>query len=353
MLIVLSALALFIALALIGNYNIQQMHSGGFYRTDDVYENLGPVVYYEEGLYATVTVRELLGNNKALFINGKGQGSSAITDLRVNFLLAYLPELIRPETENALVIGLGTGTTSGQLSQIRETTTVEIEPEVLGAVPYFSNFNQNVLSNENHELIIGDGRNYLLKNEEKYGVIVPEPSDPWQSFSTNLFSKEFFELAASDLNDNGLYLQWVPIYQMTPENFKSVYKTFNEVFPHNVAFANIKPTENTPVVFETSEIILIGSKSEFETNGELFEKNYRNLPAISKQKLNAIKLESGSEVHSLVLFTDEQMEGYANNAELITDNNPVLEFSTAKNVYTQNPQIVIKDIENYLESKNA
>ena len=85
-------LVLFLVLAYFGNYNVQQMHTGGFYRTEEIYEELGPVVYYKEGLYATITVRDLFsGAGKALFINGKGQGGTEITDLRVNFLLAYLP----------------------------------------------------------------------------------------------------------------------------------------------------------------------------------------------------------------------------------------------------------------------
>src|SRR3989338_3627656 len=150
MFIITTSALFFFFLALIGNYNIQQMHSGGFYRTQEIYENIGPVVYYEEGLYATVSVRDLFGKGKALFINGKGQGSSGINDLRVNFLLAYLPQLINPEIENALVIGLGTGTTSGQISQVSKTTTIEIEPKVVEAVPYFNVFNLNVLENPNH-----------------------------------------------------------------------------------------------------------------------------------------------------------------------------------------------------------
>ena len=80
---------IFLILGIFGNYNIQKMHSGGFYRTLEFNENLGPVVYYEEGLYATVTVRDLLGVGKALSINGKGQGSTEIQDLRVNYLLSY------------------------------------------------------------------------------------------------------------------------------------------------------------------------------------------------------------------------------------------------------------------------
>jgi spermidine synthase len=347
--IIPTCVIIFLALAFVGNYNIQKMHSGGFYRTSEIQKQLGPVIYYEEGLYATVTVRELYGKGKALFINGKAQGGYEITDLRVNFLLAYLPALINSEIEDSLVIGLGTGTTSGQHAQISKVTTVEIEPKILGAVPHFNTFNLNVLENPNHKLIIDDGRNYLLKNKEKYNVIIPEPSDPWQSFSSALFSKEFLELASEDLGEEGLYLQWVPIYQMSPEDFRNFYKTFTSVFPNVVAFANIKPDENTPVRFETSELIFVGSKKKIKIREEELNENYNNLPEISKQGLRAIRLSSGSEVYNLVVFISEQMQGYADDAKLITDDKPILEFSTAKNVLNQNPKEVINDIEQFIQ----
>ena len=126
-----SSIILFIALALAGNYNIQKMHSGGFYRTDPTIENVGPIIHYQEGLYATVSVRQIYGFGRALLVGGTGQGSTSMADLRVNFLLAHLPILIKPEVENALVIGLGTGMTSGQLTQYTNVKTVEIEKKVL------------------------------------------------------------------------------------------------------------------------------------------------------------------------------------------------------------------------------
>jgi len=341
--IILIVLILFMVFGFFGNYSIQEMHSGGFYRTDAVYEDVGDVVYYEEGVYATVSVREIF-EGKSLFINGKGQGGSSITDLRVNYLLSHLPLLIEPEINKALVIGLGTGTTSGQLAQYTNVKTIEIELKVLEASDYFSEFNLNVLENPNHEIIIDDGRNYLLRNNEKYDVIIPEPSDPWQSFSTNLFSKEFFELAEEDLSENGLYLQWVPIYQMSVEDFKSTYRTFNSVFPYVVGFVNIKPTENTPVKFETSEIILIGSKNEIKINEQIFNKNYEILSEESKRHLRAIRLDSGKDILNLLLFDSRALVDYGKNSKIITDDNLILEFSTSKNVLNQNPKQVIEGL---------
>ena len=290
-------LVLFLVLAYFGNYNVQQMHTGGFYRTEEIYEELGPVVYYKEGLYATITVRDLFsGAGKALFINGKGQGGTEITDLRVNFLLAYLPELINPEIENALVIGLGTGTNLG-------TTAITS------------------------------------------GTLI---STAAITLSGALYSKEFFELVKDDLDEDGLFVKWVPIYLMSPEDFKSFYKTFNSVFPYNLAFANIKPDEDTPVKFGTSEIILVGSKKKIEINEERFIQNYNSLPELSKQHLSSIRLASGDEIYHLLLFTSEQMQNYADDAKLVTDDNLILEFSTAKKVLNQEPEEVINDIEKFI-----
>ena len=325
------------------------MHSGGFYRTNPEIATMGNVVYYQEGLYATVTVRELPVTGHALFINGYGQGDDEISDLRVNFLLAYLPNLIKPEIKNALLIGLGTGTTAGQLSQLINTTTVEIEPAIVEATNYFGIFNQNVLENKNHTLILSDARNYLLKNTEKYDLIVAEPTNTWQSFSTQLYSKEFFELVKTRLNDEGLFVKWIPIYTMGIEDFQSLYKTFNSAFPYTVAFVNIKADEDTPIKFESSQIILIGSKEKIEMDENKLKMSYNSLPDLSKQYLDALKLNSGEKIYHLLLFTGEQMINYGKSAELILDDKPILEFSTAKKALNQNPKAIIENINNFLQ----
>src|SRR3989338_2949923 len=285
--IVTASMFLFLALALIGNYSIQQMHSGGFYRTNQKTEPLGNVVYYQEGLYATVSVRDV--------------------------------------------------------------TTIEIEPQVAKASEHFRLFNLDVLENPNHTLIIDDGRNYLLKNKEKYDLIISEPTSTWQSFSTQLYSQEFLEIVESRLSDDGVFVNWVPIYSMSADDFKSFYRTFNSIFTYNVAFANIKPDEpGIPASFETSQLILIGSKNEVELDKENLIQNYNSLPETSKQFLELIHLNSGEDIYNLFLFDDRNLVGYADDSELITDDNLILEFSRSEEVLNQNSKKVINDIEKFI-----
>ena len=136
---------------------------------------------------------------------------------------------------------------------------------------------------------------------------------------------------------------------MSVEDFESFYKTFNSVFPNTLAFVNIKPDEDMPVRFETSEIILIGSKEKIEIDKNKINSNYDSLPEKSKEYLEAINLASGDDIYHLLIFTGEGMQGYGKDAELITDDKPILEFSTAKNVFNQAPKEVINDIENFIK----
>ena len=354
MAIIVIAVLLFAGLAFFTEYNVKEMFSSGFYRADYPEDEIRSVefLYYKEGMYATVAVVNSAEGAMILLLNGKGEGSNLITDLRVNFLLSYLPLLLKDESDNALVIGLGTGTTSGQLSQFVNTTTVEIEPAVAETMDYFSFMNAGVLENPNHHLVITDGRNYLLQNQQKYDSIVQELIEPWQSFSSFLYTKEYFESVKEDLKEDGLFIMWVPIYTMSPEDFRSYYKTFSAVFSYVTVFANIKEDE-TPVLFRKPELLFVGSKQKINLDAGKIEERFTALPENTKYALQSIGLGSADNILHLVLFTEEEMQGYGTDAVLVTDDLPLLEFSTGKQALNQHPEKVMDDIDKFLEEQNA
>ena len=314
--------------------------------------------FYKEGFHATINVLEEEGGIISLLINGKGQGGTSITDLRVNYLLAYLPLLLHPNPKSVLVIGLGTGTTVGHLAHHIKTKVVEIEPVILESVEFFSSVNMNVLKNKNVNIVIDDGRNYLLRSNEKFDIIALEPSDPWQDFSTLLWSKEFLEISKKHLKENGLFVQWVPIYTMNVEDFRSFYHTFSSVFPHVVAFANVKKDESPEA--HTSEIILIGSENPIDL--ENIRKNFYLLDEESREDLSQVLLfpkvrfegeDATDRILFLLMFTGEEMEGYGKESSLVTDDNLKLEFSTGRNVIRGKPGEIVKDINNFLATKGV
>ena len=86
-----------------------------------------------------------------------------------------------------------------------------------------------------------------------YDLIVSEPSHPWVPGVANLFTREFFTLGRERLRDDGVFVQWLQIYQLSPENLRSVLATFHRVFPHVAVFR----VEGSA---KGKDLILIGSR---------------------------------------------------------------------------------------------
>lgn len=123
------------------------------------------------------------------------------------------------------------------------------------------------------------------------------------------------------------------------------------VFPHVVAFGTIGKDENVGGYrLYTKEIILIGSADVIELNwGEIDEK-IKN-PEIFRD-LYFARAEHIDQLKNLLYFMDEQMQGYGDGYPLITDDNPILEFSSAKiMILGGDPRRVINDMENFLGGK--
>lgn len=343
---------LFLIFAGAGSYNIKRLTFGSFFygHLPEQYIEDSELLFYKDGLYGTVAVLAHDGV-KSLMIDGKGQGGTSFADARTVFLLAYFPLLLHPDPKTSLNIGLGTGITSGILSNHTLAETIEIDPAIIEASEHFKDVNKDVLNQPDHRLIIADARNHLLLTDKKYDIIASEPSDPWQSASMSLYSKEFYEIVKDHLNEDGLFAQWVPIYEFGAEDFRIFYRTFHVVFPHVVAFGTVGKDENVgEYQFYTTEIILIGSADVIELNWDEIDEKIKN-PEIF-QDLYFARAEHIDQLKNLFYFTDEQMQGYGDGYPLITDDNPVLEFSSAKTMISGgDPRRVINDIEDFLGGK--
>jgi hypothetical protein len=94
-----------------------------------------------------------------------------------------------------------------------------------------------------------DACTVLKLNPQKYDVIITEPSNPWTVGVGSVFSREYYELAASRLKEGGMMAQWFHVYEANDRIVSLVMRTFKSVFPHLE-------------VWDTGggDIILLGSK---------------------------------------------------------------------------------------------
>ena len=72
---------------------------------------------------------------------------------------------------------------------------------------------------------------------DQFDVIISQPSNPWITGVSNLFTREYFQDIKARLRDDGIFCQWAQLYEMAPWNIKTVYRTVREEFPYVYVFA--------------------------------------------------------------------------------------------------------------------
>jgi len=220
-------------------------------------ENKDPeFLYLKEGKNTVVSLVKY--DNKFAFLQNNGLQESMIAldpkgnNLVFETLQAYIPYFLHENPSSAFVIGYGGGITTKALTDtsINTINIVEIEENIIEAVKVIPNGPALALEDERINLKIGDARTALLTNQKQYDIITSQPSHPWVSGAANLFTKEFFELIHSRLNDNGVFSQWIALFGMDVITFKAILKSFYTVFPYGF----------TMEIKESGDMMLIGAK---------------------------------------------------------------------------------------------
>ena len=188
---------------------------------------------FREGANATVSVWEG-ESGRSLRVNGKVDGSDR-GDMDTQVMLGLGPAVARVGAASALVIGYGTGVTAHVLAEVpsvRRLKVVEIEPSVVQMDSFFLDVNGSVLSRPDVRVVIDDARSAFQLDRERYDVIVSEPSNPWVAGVATLYTPEFFRIARARLSDDGVFSQWIQLYQLPLPIVAGIVRNLREVFPH-------------------------------------------------------------------------------------------------------------------------
>ncbi|MFV2008099.1 MAG: spermidine synthase, partial [Longimicrobiales bacterium] len=152
----------------------------------------------------------------------------------VEQMQAHVPLLIHPKPAKVLFLGLGTGLTAGAslVHDVERVVASELVPNVIRAARrYFSPWTNGLFTDPRVEVVADDARNYLLSSTETFDVIVGDLFTPWHAGTGSLYTVEHFRLVSERLAEGGVFAQWLPLYQLTPEGFETIAATFASVFP--------------------------------------------------------------------------------------------------------------------------
>jgi spermidine synthase len=279
----------------------------------------GMLVYYEEALGATVAVaQQHFKDNvfRRLYIQGVSNSGDAMPSMRYMRLQAMVPLLIhRGEPESVLIIGFGTGITAGETLRYPSLQTrvcVELLPSVVRSGQMFPE-NYKAWSDPRMEIRIGDGRQELSRNNEKYDVITLEPPPPSAQGVANLYSVEFYEVARDRLAPHGLIAQWLPLTTQNDRETRQLVRSFLDVFPYATLWTT-----------ELHEMMLVGSDSPITIDPREIQERFS--PPTVVASLRAIGVGSPAALLATWVTGHEGLEKFAADAKPVTDNNPRVEY---------------------------
>jgi len=260
----------------------------------------------------------------SMAINGRTNASDSENDMPTQVMLAQAPLLVAPRIDNALVIGFATGVSVGAILQspIGSVTCVELEPATVNGSRYFDHVNHRPLNDPRVRLIIDDARTYLRVTPDRYDIIVSEPSHPWVPGVANLFTQEFFTMGRDRLREQGVFVQWLQIYQLSTDSLRSVLATFHKVFPHVLVF-------QVGGVAKGKDLILVGSNTPLN----LDRLQERMADKRIGEELARVNLKSESDVRSWYVCDESKLAPAVFGAKINTDDNMHIETTVPREAF--------------------
>jgi len=284
------------------------------------------LLYYAEGVSSVVTVaRNRETGNLWLANNGKVEASTTV-DMPTQVLVSLLPFPYVEQPKEILVIGLASGITAGSVTVIDEVERidiVELEPAIEPAARFFDEQNHAVLDDPRTNLIFNDARNHLLLSDEaSYDIVISEPSNPWISGVSNLFTHEFLQMGRTRLKPGGVWSQWVQMYGMAPDDLRALVRTFADVYPHVSLYMTV----------EHGDLVLIGSDAPLEPRVDVIERAIQRWPGM-KAELAMVDLDDPLTLLSTWQMDRDQLLVFAGEGSLNTDDNMRIEYSAPLNLH--------------------
>jgi spermidine synthase len=235
-----------VPLALLFELNPNKLTAGVFRHGDLSSSADARILYARDGKTATVHL-VAYGETVSIRTNGKSDGSINMdragtrgSDEITMVLTGALPLALKPGAKSAAVIGVGTGLTMHALLQsltLERVETVEIEAAMAEAARGFSPRNSSAFADPRGSIVIDDAKTFFSTRNRRYDILVSEPSNPWVSGVSGLFTREFYRRIRGHLNQGGILVQWFQLYEIDASLLASVMRALGEEFPHYAVYA--------------------------------------------------------------------------------------------------------------------
>jgi hypothetical protein len=102
---------------------------------------------------------------------------------------------------------------------------------MINASRFFVPANRRVFSDKRSTFVIDDAKSYFASSGRKFHLVLSEPSNPWVSGVSGLFTIEFYRRVKGQLAPRGVFGQWLHLYELNDVLVSSVVAAIDSVFP--------------------------------------------------------------------------------------------------------------------------
>lgn len=297
------------------------------------------MLFYRDAPSATIAVDQDAQGVRTLRVNNYyGLSNTGVSTIRMQYHLGHIAMLLHPQPKRTLLVGFATGATLAAMAQHPSTKVdcVELHRDILDLAHHFSAVNHGVYRRKQQvHLIADDGRRFLVRSGDSYDVIVGDLYLPRNPGVGMLYSVEHFRAVKRRLSEDGVFVAWLPLFQLGPRNMASIIRSFLQVFPQAEGWvAHWRPSR--------AILGLVGRRSsqplqipkDFEHRLSLWvEASMRTAYApqhILKPILPKAELTTQISEFPRRLLTASQLTEWANAAPINRVELPVIEFSAPR-----------------------
>jgi spermidine synthase len=279
----------------------------------------------EEGVATTVSLyRDPREETLYLYTSGQRVAGDTYFWRSDQKMLGHFGILLNSGAKSVLSVGFGSGESTAcmALHKLERADCVEIAPEIVNlSSRFFRHINLGDRLNDEIGMIYMDAKNYIHLTGITYDSIVNDSIHP-KHFAENssLYAKEYFEDAADHLNENGLFISWIPTHNVEPANvIYSIMGTMMDVFPHvTVWYMTPDPAQY---------FLVVGSKQPQYFSPEHIEAELSKYGV--RESLAGININNSMDVISCYVGDQDDLKRVMTSYSINSDFRPYIEFTTA------------------------
>jgi spermidine synthase len=306
--------------------------SSGVYRSGkSTLESGDTLSFYQDGKTSSTALINHADGSISIRTNGKSDAVISpyekpyAADEITMVMLAMVPLAMNPEAKNVANIGLGSGLTTHVLltsSTIDTLDTIEIEYSMVKAAKGFGKRVERAFNDPRSTIYIDDAKSFFSRHKEKYDIIISEPSNPWISGVSSLFTQEFYDHVKTNLSQDGVFAQWLQLYEIDIKNVSSVISALAKSFKS----FQLYNTDNSNLLIIASNGNLTNKLSPWIFSEESMRDE---LSRVAIESVDDIEIRYLGDRHTLLPFF------LATGAPVNSDYYPYLAYQAPKSRYLQ------------------